>query len=179
VACASDVFVHHFGQASFGGLVPTGRYAQLFRANRERFERKWGVRWEPHARRAGAGYARLVGVVRAAVERDVPAGARVLVVSRGDDSMLELGGRRASHFPQGEGGGYAGFNPADSADAIAQLEALRGAGASFLVFPATALWWLGHYIEFRRHLEACYRRVCDDPDSCVIVDLTRPPPLRG
>ena len=48
VVCAADVFVHHFGQAAFKELIPTGAYDELFAANRRRFESKWNVRWVPH-----------------------------------------------------------------------------------------------------------------------------------
>ncbi len=47
LVCAEDVFVHHWGQASFGKLPP-GRYDQLFEDNRRKFEQKWGRKWEPH-----------------------------------------------------------------------------------------------------------------------------------
>src|SRR6266852_5812237 len=49
VVCAEDVFVHHFGQASFGELVPGGAYAALLSAIRQRFEDKWQIGWQPHA----------------------------------------------------------------------------------------------------------------------------------
>jgi len=45
--CCEDVFVHHFHGGTFKQL-PKDKYLQLFEANRKRFERKWGVRWEPH-----------------------------------------------------------------------------------------------------------------------------------
>jgi len=48
VVCAADVFVHHFGQAAFKHLIPTGAYDELFTENRRRFESKWSVRWIPH-----------------------------------------------------------------------------------------------------------------------------------
>lgn len=48
VICAADAFVHHFGQAAFGKLIRTGHYDRIFDENREKFERKWSVRWEPH-----------------------------------------------------------------------------------------------------------------------------------
>src|SRR5256885_2225344 len=35
--CAEGVFVHHFGEASFGGLACDGGYAALLEANRRRF----------------------------------------------------------------------------------------------------------------------------------------------
>ncbi len=48
VVCAADAFVHHFGQAAFGKLIRTGHYEQIFNENREKFERKWNIKWEPH-----------------------------------------------------------------------------------------------------------------------------------
>ena len=77
---------------------------------------------------------------------------QVLVVSRGDPSLLELG-RAAAHFPQAPDGGYLGHHPASSAEAIAQLEELRVRGAAYLAFPRTGLWWLQHYRGLRDHLE--------------------------
>jgi GT2 family glycosyltransferase len=52
VVCAEDVFVHHFGEASFGKLKGSGEYQQLFEANRRRFEEKWNLQWEPHRYRS-------------------------------------------------------------------------------------------------------------------------------
>lgn len=46
ILCAEDVFVHHFGSASFSKLGP-GPYWELFKANMAKFEEKWGVTWEP------------------------------------------------------------------------------------------------------------------------------------
>jgi GT2 family glycosyltransferase/glycosyltransferase involved in cell wall biosynthesis/predicted nucleic acid-binding Zn-ribbon protein len=48
VACAADVFIHHFGQASFKELVKNGEYQGLFDENRRRFEQKWDRKWTPH-----------------------------------------------------------------------------------------------------------------------------------
>ena len=109
---------------SFGELVPTGRYGELFRANKARFEEKWGVTWQPHLRRPNAWYRDLVERIRAVVDRELPPDATVLVVSNGDDELLQLGAeRRGWHFPQMEDGTYAGYHPGDSAEAIAHFEA--------------------------------------------------------
>jgi hypothetical protein len=154
VVCAEDTFVHHFGEASFGGLVPTGRYGELFRANKARFEQKWGVSWQSHLRRPNAWYRDLVEEIREAVDRELPPDATVLVVSHGDDELLKLGvERRGWHFPQMEDGTYAGHHPGDSDEAIAHLKALRDRGAGYIVFPKTATWWLEHYREFAEMLE--------------------------
>ena len=139
-------------------------------ANRRRFEEKWGVEWKPHGRRVDPGYERLLERLRKAVREEVPPGATVLVVSRGDEELVGLDGHRALHFPQGDGGSFAGHHPADSDEAIAQLERLRESGADYLVLPATSLWWLEHYKGFRRHLDR-YRRAIEDPETAVIYQL--------
>jgi hypothetical protein len=116
-------------------------------------------------------YPELVGRVRRVVASDVPAGATVAVVSKGDSELIDLPGRRGVHFPQGPDGGYAGHHPADSGDAVLRLDAARGRGAQYLLFPATASWWLGHYADFRRHLDEHHRLLRDD-ETCVLYDLT-------
>lgn len=50
VVCAEDVFVHHFGQASFGKLPPA-EYDAIFERNRAHYEQKWGMAWTPHTGR--------------------------------------------------------------------------------------------------------------------------------
>jgi hypothetical protein len=87
----------------------------------------------------------------------VPAGGRVLVVSRGDDRLLALGERTGGHFPQAADGSYAGHHPHDSDAAVAELDRLRALGWGYLAFPSTALWWLDHYAGLRRHLETTGR----------------------
>ena len=118
-----------------------------------------------------AEYAAMVDRIRQAVHEQVPADAVVLSVSRGDDALLDLGGRAARHFPEAEQGGYAGFHPRDDAAAIEQLERQRSRGGQFLLFPATALWWLEHYGQFRRHLETNYRVAVCRPATCMIFDV--------
>src|SRR5439155_4204046 len=86
-------------------------------------------------------YAHLVRRVRTKVSELVPSDAIVLVVSKGDDALLDLGVRTAWHFPQDDRGAYAGFHPADSTAAIAHLEALRARGGQYLLIPSTSLWW--------------------------------------
>ena len=118
-------------------------------------------------------YVALVDRIRGIADEALPAGATVAVVSRGDYRLMHLGGRQAWHFPRTETGLYAGYHPRTSEDAIDHLEALRAAGADFLLFPATSIWWLDHYEGFRDHLEGRYPRALDDPAVCVAFDLTR------
>ena len=102
----------------------------------------------------------------------------VLVVSRGDDALVNLGAAMRWHFPQPDDGMYAGHHPADDEEAIAELERLRERGADYLVLPATSLWWLEHYEGFRRHLGR-YRLLVDEEDIGMIFDLTDVVPRRA
>lgn len=153
VVCAEDAYVHHFGEGSFGELVASGRHGELFRANKQRYEEKWGVEWQPHLRRPHAWYRDLVHDIRAYAEKTLPDEAVVIVVSNGDDELLELGARRRGlHFPQTEDGTYAGHHPGTSGEALAHLDALKSQGAQYILFPSTAAWWLDYYEDFARAL---------------------------
>jgi len=177
LACAEDVLVHHFGEASFGHLFANGERDALLRANQRRFEEKWSVRWEGHDRLPSEPYSELVARIQARVKEALPDGARVLVVSRGDDQLLELDGRRGAHFPHLHGDIYAGYYPADSSEAIDQLERARKEGAEYLLFPQTSLWWLDHYYEFAEHLRGRYEEVARDGDYLVFaLEAGRPDP---
>ncbi|MGN6258032.1 MAG: glycosyltransferase family 2 protein [Solirubrobacterales bacterium] len=118
----------------------------------------------------GLGYEDDVAAVREQVERSVPAGATVLVVSRGDSELLRLGGREARHFPGGEDGRYLGNHPAGDAEAIELLEARRREGAEYFVIPAAESWWLDHYAGFAVHLASSCRAE-EAHASCTIYAL--------
>ena len=51
ILCAEDVFLHHWGGASFLKLEQV-EYRRLFEENRHKFEEKWGIQWRPHLYRA-------------------------------------------------------------------------------------------------------------------------------
>jgi GT2 family glycosyltransferase len=172
VVCAEDVFIHHFGQGSIGELAATGRYGELFHANRRRFEEKWGVTWSPHERRQEASYEELRERIRQIVDDVVPGGSTVAVVSKGDDALLEMGNRQGWHFPQFADGLYAGYHPRNGADAITLLEAVRARGADYLVIPSLAFWWLHHYDGFHQHLKGHHRVVAFDESVCMVVALS-------
>lgn len=116
-------------------------------------------------------YDVLVARVRTLVRAVIPAGSTVLMVSRGDEELLRLDGRRAWHFPSSAGGRYAGYHPADDEEAIAHLSDLVRQGAEYLVIPRTAFWWLEHYSRFRTHLEASAEVVARDETACVVLSL--------
>jgi hypothetical protein len=115
-------------------------------------------------------YQQLITQIRSTVEATLPAGATVIVVSRGDSDLLKLEGRHGWHYPQTDAGVYAGYYPADSAGAIAHLEELKARGAQYLLFPSTAFWWFDHYPGFRQHLDRSYHTVLEDA-TCVIFAL--------
>jgi len=119
-------------------------------------------------------YQQLADRIYEIVQLAVPPDATVVVVSKGDDDLLKLDGRRGWHFPRMENGQYAGSYPVDSAEAIAHLEALRVQGANFLLFPNTAFWWLGYYGDFHRHLDEHYQRIWSDKSS-IIYQLDETP----
>ncbi len=51
IVCTEDVFVYHWGRSSFSKL-DEARYARLFSENKQKFEEKWGVEWQPHRYRS-------------------------------------------------------------------------------------------------------------------------------
>ena len=122
-----------------------------------------------------ASYRRLIRRIREEVRRALPPDARVAVVSKGDEELLDLYGRVACHFPQAPDGRYGGYYPKRSLSVIAHLETLRARGAEYLVFPATALWWLDEYPEFQAHLVRRYRKIVTDEDTCVVFSLLEQP----
>jgi GT2 family glycosyltransferase len=122
------------------------------------------------------GYRRLVEQVQAEVAERIPAGASVLVVSRGDRELVDLDGREGGHFPQDATGGYLGHHPRDSDEAIARLEEMRDGGAEYLVLPSSASWWLDHYSAFAEHLR---RYPADELATCRIFSLRSTAPVRA
>jgi GT2 family glycosyltransferase len=173
--CAEDVFVHHFGGASLGSLLPSGQFQELLNANRDRFERKWGIEWQPHRRRSYLAYQQLIAAIRRVVLKLIPAGARILVISKGDPDLLDIEGIDVQHFPQDAHGSYAGYHPAGSADAIGHLKALQRRGAEYLLIPRPALWWLEHYAGFGDYLADAGEEAFRETDLCIIFRLPQPP----
>ena len=116
-------------------------------------------------------YTQMIDKIREFVNTSLPVTAKVLVISRGDSELMQMAGRESWHFPQVEGGAYAGHHPTDSQAAIEQLEALRAKGAGYLLIPATATWWLTHYVDFHRHLASRYLLVRSD-EHCILYGLS-------
>ena len=168
--CAEDVLVHHFGEGSFGKLFSDGEYSRTIARNRESFEEKWGAPWTPYQRRQSPEYEALVEEVREFLAAQLPEDATVLVISSGDDRLIEIGELEAWHFPRTPGGEWAGWHPAQSEDAIARLEELRLVGATHLAIPRFAYWWLDFYDGFALHLEQRHSLAMDE-EACKVFEL--------
>jgi hypothetical protein len=118
-------------------------------------------------------YRRLVAQVRHFVDQHVPATARTLVATYGDDAMLQQGERRAEPFPYATPGVSADYTDVTAAEAVAQLEALRESGAEYLVVPSPALPWLANHPQLERHLAQHYDVVASERGVATIYDLGR------
>ncbi|MGY1703979.1 glycosyltransferase family A protein [Geodermatophilus sp. SYSU D00697] len=115
-------------------------------------------------------YARAKVRALLAVERCIPAGATVAVVTEGDDELLDLGPREARHLMLADGT-YAGHHPADADAAVEALEEARSRGARYLLIPANAFWWFSRYRDWGRYLVTRHRRLWAD-DEALIFELT-------
>ena len=122
-------------------------------------------------------YRKMLDAVRAFVERQVPAGARLLVADYGDDAMLDLGGRPAAPYPKSDNPAGADYTSVDSTVAIAQLEHQRAAGAEFLVVPSPAQIWLSRNPAIARYLADHYPAVAQEQGMCTIYDLRAAAPV--
>jgi GT2 family glycosyltransferase len=170
--CADDVLVHHFGEASFGNLVPSGDYKLLFDENRSRFEEKWGVTWLSRRNRPDPVYDETRERLRSLIATETSGQDKVAIVTRGDDALLEQAGRRTCHFPSTAEGAYAGGYPKDSAEAIKQIRELSKGGCTHLVFPESSRWWLDHYEDLRSWLEGEATMVANQQGTGVIYSLS-------
>jgi tRNA (mo5U34)-methyltransferase len=98
-----------------------------------------------------------------------PSGATVLVASGGDERLLELGSRRAWHFPAKPEGGWGG-EPAHGQQLVANLRRLREEGAQYLLMPAAARSWRERFPQLGEYLDA-HARVVSDEHDCVLYEL--------
>jgi hypothetical protein len=112
---------------------------------------------------------RAIFQLRAGVRAAVPLSSVALVVSGGDEILLRHGSLATWHFPQGRMGEH-DRSPTNDARAVAHLEELRGAGASYLVIPRGALPWLSELKQFKTYLTDHYPRVYDE--YCLIHSLS-------
>jgi len=83
----------------------------------------------------------------------LPSSAMPVVFSYGDERLVNFGKITGRHFPQDENGGYTEAVPSTSDEAVAILARIRAAGATHVVIPRSAMWWLSHYSGLRRYLQ--------------------------
>jgi GT2 family glycosyltransferase len=174
---AEDVFVHHFGEASFGDLFADGKRQALFNQNRERFERKWNTTWTPMNRRPSIARETINARVTTAAGNTLPAGVSIAVVSKGDDALVESlrnAGFAATHFSASPDGSWAGHHPADGGAAIAQLEFAHAVGVEFLLLADASAWWLEHYAGFATRLARSGPPVLKLEGACTIFRIATP-----
>ena len=120
-------------------------------------------------------YEELAPRVGSVVEALTPVGAIVLVVSKGDESLVRFESRSGWHFPRASTGQYAGHHPIDGEWAVDHLEALRASGGAYLVLPSAYYWWFDHYPELERHLRARYDRLECPEAVCRVYRLLEMP----
>ncbi len=139
VVCADDVFVHRFGAGWAKSSAPDSDSAAVARKIEE------------------------------AVQRHVPEGSRVLVVSEDEEPLVGFDRYEVWRFHQLDDDGH----QQAAEEAIAKLERLRKRGADYLVLPVTAMSWLERNEGFRRHLEQ-YPCASEDPETALIYELGEP-----
>jgi GT2 family glycosyltransferase len=174
LVCAEDVFVHHFGEAAFSQLYASGERSKLFEANRQRYQEKWGIEWQPHTRRASRSYDIVVDEVRDIASELIGAGAVVSVISKGDERMVRVPCGSARHFPATPDGSFVWFHPANDDDAISALVDDENAGLTHLVFPEPAFWWLDHYTGFKGYLAERYDLVPTASANVLVFQNMQP-----
>jgi hypothetical protein len=103
--------------------------------------------------------------------------AGVLVISDGNDAWLNLD-RRAWHFPQDVSGRHVPINRAKGLSMLAQLDALRDRGASYLVIPSTSFWGVERSDELLRYLRRC-KPIALRERVCAVFELRDPSAARG
>jgi hypothetical protein len=112
-----------------------------------------------------------VEALKKVIEESLPSGSTALVASAGYEHLVDLADRNAWPFPQDENGNQLAPSEA-GADAVAQLESLRSAGAEYIVFPKGHLEWLEYQApELQNHLENRYREIVGDGAYCAIYAL--------
>jgi hypothetical protein len=97
-----------------------------------------------------------------------PLDERVILVNDDFWGPEILGERRPLPFLEDDGEPWG--PPADDAEAIAELERMRRAGASTIAFVSTAFWWLEHYTEFHAYLRRSFPCIAESA-RVVAFDL--------
>lgn len=101
----------------------------------------------------------------ALMEQVIPAPSPFLLVDDLSWQMPASEKRLAIPFLESNGQ-YAGA-PANSREAITQLERMRGQGAEYIAVAWPSFWWFDHYPDFARHLEDRYLALARTPEVAI------------
>lgn len=124
-------------------------------------------------------YVRMIRSVRAAVRQHIPVDADIVVLSENEAALLDLHGRPSRHFPVTESGDEPGPHPPTASAAVAHLLSVQATGATHLIVPPTANWWLSAYPAFAERLEIGATLLDASADRATIYQLsTRTEPTR-
>jgi hypothetical protein len=115
------------------------------------------------------------GTIRELADSLLPEDCAVAVASSGLTSLLDLGRRRAMHFPAGPGNAYAGHEPGDCETALVQVAERAAAGVEYLVIPAFAPSWPQLTPGFLPAVRRQHREVARRPEVAFIFSLREAP----
>jgi glycosyltransferase involved in cell wall biosynthesis len=118
--------------------------------------------------RSSSSYEELKQSVAELVSAVVAPSERVLVISKGDEGLLDLGAIRGSHFPQTIDGDPMTWHPAQCEEILAGLDDERARGHHCLVLPHTSYWWLEHYDGLTPYLDEHYELRSRDDHTCIV-----------
>lgn len=111
----------------------------------------------------------LVPGIRALTAALLPEEDGVLVLTGGDDRLLEIG-RTAWRFPSEAGAGESVSGLGEGRAAVRELKAFRARGVRYLVVPRTSFYLVEECEQLRRFLEQC-RTVALRDRLCAIFEL--------
>jgi GT2 family glycosyltransferase len=117
--------------------------------------------------------------LRQALAEYVPPTAVIAVATGGDEHLLSLPEYRTFHFPCASDGTYGGNAASGDTAMIANLEAMRAAGAEFLFVPASHRSLLERNPRFRSHLVGHYSRLLDSEEVGACFALYSPDTSKG
>ncbi|MEN6303838.1 MAG: hypothetical protein ABFD96_13990 [Armatimonadia bacterium] len=100
------------------------------------------------------------GLTPALLAQALPVGAQAALVDWGHPGC----------FAEPERSGRYWGMPPDDTTAVRELEALREAGADYLVFGPETFWWLDYYSQLGAHLRSKYKCIQKDK-RCQVFDL--------
>ena len=112
--------------------------------------------WESVCQKAGQG-----------LMEAVPSDATVIMVDPGWSAQVQAASSPDLRF-------LSFYTPADSEEAMATLDGLRGQGGQYLLLTRYARWWEESYPGLFTHLETRYRTI-KRTDEYLLVDLTTGP----